>query len=204
MKVLTDICIIGAGPVGLFAVFQAGLLKMRCHVIDVSPEGGSQVATKFQHKQMCSVFENSNISASGLIGDLMEQINPFDPGFTREESIERLSCLEDGRFKLMTENGTQINCRAVVFIGQHPILGLISDCNVKIDHSIIEVNNWDYQTIIPGIFAIEDYYTYSDTMVSLIPGFIKASLVSQGAFKFIHPLKNLCFDQLIANDITCK
>lgn len=192
MEIHTDICIIGAGPVGLFAVFQAGLLKMSCHVVDLLPQHGSQLSTTFTEKHRYSTAENPNNSAPGLMGNLMEQIYPFYPGFTSGESIEKLFRLKNGSFKLLINNGTPINCRAVVFVGQGPSLGSIADCNVDVDHSLVEVNIQDYQTSIPGIFAIGDYSSRSDKMAAFIPGFIKASLVSQGAFKYMHPLKHLC------------
>lgn len=192
MKIQTDICVVGAGPIGLFAVFQAGLLKMRCHVVDVLPQGDSQLSTGFVRKDNCNILENSNISAHELIGILMEQIYPFYPGFTRGESIEKLSYHKNESFNLLTNKGTHITCRAVVYVGHSPTLASIANCTEDIDHSIMEVNTQDYQTIIPGIFVIGDYRSYSDKMASFTPGFIKASLVAQAAFKYIHPLKHLC------------
>jgi thioredoxin reductase (NADPH) len=78
----TDICIIGAGPVGLFAVFEAGLLKMRCHLIDALPVVGGQLAEIYPQKPIYDIPGAPAIIAEDLVTNLMKQIEEFQPGFT--------------------------------------------------------------------------------------------------------------------------
>ncbi|RKD18721.1 ferredoxin--NADP(+) reductase [Pelobium manganitolerans] len=113
----TDLCIIGAGPVGLFAVFEAGLLKMRCHLVDVLPQVGGQLSEIYPHKPIYDIPGYPEIKAQELIDNLMEQIKPFDPGFTLGERVEALEKKPEGGFSVNTADGTQIHCKAVVIAG---------------------------------------------------------------------------------------
>lgn len=113
----TDICIIGAGPVGLFAVFEAGLLKMRCHVIDALPKVGGQLTEIYPKKPIYDIPGYPMVLAEDLIKNLMEQIEPFKPTFTLGERVEKFSKDEDGIFRLRTSAGTDITCRVVVIAG---------------------------------------------------------------------------------------
>ena len=111
----TDILIIGAGPVGLFAVFEAGLLKMRCHLIDALPQVGGQLTEIYPKKPIYDIPGYPSVLAGDLVKNLMEQIAPFFPGFTLGERAESLSKLDDGRWELITSEGT-IHRAPVVFI----------------------------------------------------------------------------------------
>lgn len=113
----TDICIIGAGPVGLFAVFEAGLLKMRCHLIDTLPQIGGQLSEIYPHKPIYDIPGYPEIKAQELVDRLMEQIAPFDPGFTLAERVESLQKQEDGSFIVGTNDGTSVHCQVVVIAG---------------------------------------------------------------------------------------
>jgi thioredoxin reductase (NADPH) len=113
----TDLCIIGAGPVGLFAVFEAGLLKMRCHLIDTLPQIGGQLSEIYPHKPIYDIPGYPEIKAQELVERLMEQIAPFDPGFTLGERVETLVKQDDGSFLVGTNDGTMIECQAVVIAG---------------------------------------------------------------------------------------
>lgn len=113
----TDLCIIGAGPVGLFAVFEAGLLKMRCHLVDVLPTVGGQLSEIYPHKPIYDIPGFPEIKAQELVDNLMEQIKPFDPGFTLGERVERLEKLPEGGFSVETSDDTAIHCKAVVIAG---------------------------------------------------------------------------------------
>src|SRR5665213_2434403 len=86
--ITTDICIVGAGPVGLFAVFEAGLLKMRCHLVDVLTQVGGQLSEIYPHKPIYDIPGYPEIKAQELVDKLMEQISPFRPGFTLGERVE--------------------------------------------------------------------------------------------------------------------
>ena len=92
--ITTDVLIIGAGPCGLFTVFEAGLLKLKCHLVDSLPQPGGQCAEIYPKKPIYDIPGFPSILAGDLITNLMEQIAPFKPGFTlgeRAEQIERLA-----------------------------------------------------------------------------------------------------------------
>jgi thioredoxin reductase (NADPH) len=113
----TDICIIGAGPVGLFAVFEAGLLKLRCHVVDALPQPGGQLSEIYPKKPIYDIPGYPEILAGDLVDNLMKQIAPFHPTFTLGERVERFAKLDDGSFQLYTTDGTEIQCKAVAIAG---------------------------------------------------------------------------------------
>lgn len=113
----TDLCIVGAGPVGLFAVFEAGLLKMRCHLVDALPQVGGQLSEIYPHKPIYDIPGYPEIKAQELVDNIMQQIKPFDPGFSLGERVEELHKNEDGTFKVITNDGTEIHCKAVVIAG---------------------------------------------------------------------------------------
>lgn len=102
----TDILIIGAGPTGLFAVFEAGLLKLRCHLIDSLPQPGGQLTEIYPKKPIYDIPGCPEILAGDLVTNLLTQIAPFKPGFTLGERAEFLERLEDGRFRMTTNKGT--------------------------------------------------------------------------------------------------
>jgi len=113
----TDICIVGAGPVGLFAVFEAGLLKLRCHVVDALPQPGGQLSEIYPKKPIYDIPGFPEVLAGDLVDNLMKQIEPFHPTFTLGERVEKFEKLEDGSFKLYTTDGTEIQCKAVAIAG---------------------------------------------------------------------------------------
>jgi thioredoxin reductase (NADPH) len=116
-QITTDICIIGAGPVGLFAVFEAGLLKMRCHLIDVLPQVGGQLSEIYPHKPIYDIPGYSDITAQQLIDNLMLQIAPFNPTFSLGERVETLNRRDDGSYDIKTDDGTNVHCQVVVIAG---------------------------------------------------------------------------------------
>lgn len=115
--ITTDICIIGAGPVGLFAVFEAGLLKMRCHLIDVLPQVGGQLSEIYPHKPIYDIPGYPSITAQELINNQMQQIEPFKPTFTLGERVDGLQKQDDGSYVVVGSEGTQIHCQVVVIAG---------------------------------------------------------------------------------------
>lgn len=115
--ITTDICIIGAGPVGLFTVFEAGLLKMRCHLIDALPQIGGQLSEIYPQKPIYDIPGYPEIKAQELIDRLMEQIAPFDPGFTLGERVEELEKQADGSYIVRTNEGTAVHCQVVAIAG---------------------------------------------------------------------------------------
>ncbi|MEN1785235.1 MAG: NAD(P)/FAD-dependent oxidoreductase [Bacteroidota bacterium] len=113
----TDMLIIGAGPTGLFTVFEAGLLKMKCHLIDSLPIPGGQCAEIYPKKPIYDIPAYPEILAGDLVDRLMEQIRPFEPGFTLGQRAETLKRLEDGSFVVTTDKGTKHNAPVVVIAG---------------------------------------------------------------------------------------
>lgn len=113
----TDILIIGAGPTGLFAVFEAGLLKLKCHIIDALPQPGGQLAELYPKKPIFDIPGFPEILAGDLIKNQMEQIKQFQPGFTLGEKAETISRQEDGTFIVTSDKGTEIHCHAIAIAG---------------------------------------------------------------------------------------
>ncbi len=113
----TDMLIIGAGPTGLFAVFEAGLLKLKCHLIDALPQIGGQCSEIYPKKPIYDIPAFPEILAGDLVDNLMEQIRPFEPGFTLGERAETIEKLDDGSFVVTTNEGTKHNAPVVVIAG---------------------------------------------------------------------------------------
>ncbi|MEL6865828.1 MAG: NAD(P)/FAD-dependent oxidoreductase [Bacteroidota bacterium] len=320
----TDILIIGAGPCGLFTVFEAGLLKLKCHLVDVLGQPGGQLTEIYPKKPIYDIPGYPSVLASDLVDNLMEQIAPFQPGFTLGERAETIDRLEDGTFRLTTNRGTvheapviciagglgcfeprkppivnigdfedkgveyiirdpefYRNKRVVIagggdsaldwtifladvadevmlvhrrnsfrgaldsvdkvmelteegkikliteaqivglkgngrldaveikhkkgdsfwqstdhfvpLFGLSPKLGPIADWGLNITKNAIEVDTFDYQTNVPGIYAIGDINTYPGKLKLILCGFHEATLMCQSAFQRIYPDKKLSF-----------
>jgi thioredoxin reductase (NADPH) len=115
--VTTDICIIGAGPVGLFSVFEAGLLKMRCHLVDVLPQIGGQLSEIYPKKPIYDIPGYPEIKAEDLVENLRKQILPFKPTFSLGERVETISKADDDSFILSTSDKTEIKAKVIVIAG---------------------------------------------------------------------------------------
>ena len=315
----TDILIIGAGPTGLFTVFEAGLLKMRCHIIDALPQAGGQCSELYPKKPIYDIPGFPEILAGDLTENLVEQGKQFEPGFTLGERADTIEKLEDGSFIVTTNKGTKhaapiiaiagglgsfeprkpdlenldfyenkglnyfikdpevyrdkrvvisgggdsaldwsifltdvakevtlihsrnefrgaldslekvqdltasgkinlITPAVVTKIGgednvQHvvvtkdgedtqietdcfiplfglsPKLGPIGNWGLEIEKNAIKVDTFDYQTNIPGIFAIGDVNTYPGKLKLILCGFHEATLMCQAAYKILNPGK---------------
>ena len=110
----TDVAIIGAGPVGLFAVFECGMLKMKCHVVDVLDVQGGQCAALYPEKPIYDIPGQPRIEAAELIDRLVAQAAPFDPVYHLCQRVETLARQPDGRWLVGTSAGTQIDAAAVI------------------------------------------------------------------------------------------
>jgi len=315
----TDILIIGAGPTGLFTVFEAGLLKMRCHIIDALPQAGGQCSELYPKKPIYDIPGFPEILAGDLTENLLEQGKQFEPGFTLGERADTIEKLEDGSFIVTTNKGTKHaapiiaiagglgsfeprkpeldnldfyenkglnyfikdpevyrNKRVVIsgggdsaldwsifltdvakevtlihrrnefrgaldslekvqdltaqgkinlitpavvtkiggedhienvvvskegekvtidtdyfipLFGLSPKLGPIANWGLEIEKNAIIVDTFDYQTNIPGIFAIGDVNTYPGKLKLILCGFHEATLMCQAAYKIINPGK---------------
>jgi len=109
----TDVAIIGAGPAGLFAVFECGMLKLRCVLIDALDEVGGQCAALYPEKPIFDIPAHPAIEAGDLVARLEQQIAPFSPGRLLGRRVETLQG-EAGAFRLRTDKGDEISARAVV------------------------------------------------------------------------------------------
>jgi thioredoxin reductase (NADPH) len=114
----TDVVIIGAGPVGLFAVFELGLLDIKCHVIDILPKVGGQCAELYPEKPIYDIPGFPMVTGQGLVDNLMAQIEPFHPTFHLNEmveSVESIGTPEAPLFRVKTsENETTFTCKAIL------------------------------------------------------------------------------------------
>ena len=315
----TDILIIGAGPVGLFTVFEAGLLKLRCHLIDALAQPGGQCSEIYPKKPIYDIPGFPEILAGELIDNLMLQSKQFEPGFTLGERADHISKDKDGVFTVTTNKGTKHQSKVVVIagglgsfeprkpqvdnlesfegkgveymikdpkfyenkkviiagggdsaldwsivlsnlnsdvtlihrrnefrgaldsvdkvielrkkgrldiitpaqvegligeeklegvkilknneemikstdyfiplFGLSPKLGPISNWGLEIEKNAIKVDTYDYQTSVPGIFAVGDVNTYNGKLKLILCGFHEATLMCQSAYKIINPGK---------------
>ncbi|MGJ8591886.1 MAG: NAD(P)/FAD-dependent oxidoreductase [Aquaticitalea sp.] len=113
----TDILIIGAGPTGLFAVFEAGLLKLKCHLIDALPQPGGQCSEIYPKKPIYDIPGFPEVLAGDLTDNLLEQCKQFEPGFTLGERAETIEKKEDGSFIVTTNKGTKHQAPVVAIAG---------------------------------------------------------------------------------------
>lgn len=317
--ITTDILIIGAGPTGLFTVFEAGLLKLKCHLIDALPQPGGQCSELYPKKPIYDIPGVPDILAGDLTKNLLEQGKQFQPGFTLGERAETIERKEDGSFIVTTNKGTKHHAPVVaiagglgsfeprkpqieniayyedlgvdyfiknpeiyrdkkvvisgggdsaldwsIFLadiasevtlvhrrnefrgaldsvekvqelkllgkinlvtpaevttlhgdkrlealtieregekiiqeadhfiplfGLSPKLGPIGDWGLEIEKNAIKVDTFDYQTNIPGIYAIGDVNTYPGKLKLILCGFHEATLMCQSAYQIINPGK---------------
>lgn len=329
----TDIIIVGAGPVGLFTVFEAGLLKLKCHIIDSLAQPGGQCSEIYPKKPIYDIPGYPEILAGKLVDNLMEQCKQFEPGFTLGERAEKIEKDENNCFIVTTDKGTKHVapvvaiagglgcfeprkpvlenlekfenkgvdyiikepekfrnkkvviagggdsaldwsiflsdvCEKVTLIhrrnefrgakdsvdkvkklfnenkidvitpaevsklngknqlssidikqenekdieiktdyliplfGLTPKLGPISEWGLNIEKNAIVVDTYDYQTNIPGIFAIGDVNTYPGKLKLILCGFHEATLMCQSAYKIINPGKKSIFRYTTVSGVT--
>ncbi len=150
IMITTDILIIGAGPTGLFAVFEAGLLKLKCHIIDGLPQIGGQLSELYPKKPIFDIPGYPSVLAGDLVDNLMEQIKQFQPGFTLNEKAETIDKLEDGTFIVTTNKGTVHHAKAVAIAGG---LGSFEPRKPLIDNiSLYEDKGVEYFVKDPELF----------------------------------------------------
>lgn len=157
--ITTDIIIIGAGPTGLFAVFEAGLLKLKCHLIDALPQPGGQCSELYPKKPIYDIPGYPEILAGDLTDKLLEQCKQFEPGFTLGERADHIEKQEDGTFIVTTNKGTQHKAPVVAiasglgsFEPRKPDLPNITDFEDKgVEYMIKEPEMYrDKKVIIAG------------------------------------------------------
>jgi len=110
----TDAVIVGAGPCGLFAVFELGLLDIKCHVIDILDRAGGQCAELYPEKPIYDIPALTIVTGAELTHRLLEQSKPFHPEYHFNQMVTELKKLEDGQFELKTDGGLVFRCKVVV------------------------------------------------------------------------------------------
>lgn len=113
----TDIIIVGAGPVGMFTVFEAGLLKLHCHLMDALPQTGGQLTEIYPKKPIYDIPGFPSILAGDLIKNLEEQISPFKPTYTLGERVETIERTEEKLFTVTTNRGSSVQAPVIAIAG---------------------------------------------------------------------------------------
>ena len=113
----TDILIIGAGPCGLFTVFEAGLLKLKCHLVDALPQIGGQLSEIYPKKPIYDIPGYPSVLAGDLVKNLEEQIAPFKPTYTLGERAESIEKTGEKEYTLTTNKGTIIKAPVIAIAG---------------------------------------------------------------------------------------
>lgn len=110
----TDAVIVGAGPCGLFTVFEMGLLDMECHLVDILDRPGGQCAELYPEKPIFDIPAYPSINGQELTDKLMEQIAPFKPHFHFQQMAEQLEKLDNGKWRLTTDQGTVFDATCII------------------------------------------------------------------------------------------
>ena len=155
----TDILIVGAGPVGLFAVFEAGLMRLKCHIVDVVSSPGGQLTELYPKKPIYDIPGYPKILAGKLIDNLLKQAKPFKPGFTlgeRADSFKKIGEI----FEITTNMGTKLQGKVIFIAGG---LGSMEPRKPKIDL----INKFERKGIN---FYVKDPDTYLDKKISISGG----------------------------------
>ena len=114
----TDILVIGAGPCGIFTVFEAGLLKLKCHLVDALPQAGGQLTEIYPKKPIYDIPGFPEVMAGELVENLLKQSAPFKPGFTLGERAETIEKTGDDQFFILTTNkGTRHKAPVIAIAG---------------------------------------------------------------------------------------
>ena len=155
----TDVAIVGAGPVGLFAVFELGLLDIKCHLIDILPKPGGQCAELYPEKPIYDIPGFPIITGQELVDNLMKQIHPFGPKFHLGEMVERLEVLgtaEHPLFRVGTDAETTIEAKAVIIAAgggsfqpkKPPIAGLDAYENTSVFYSVRKMEHFRGRRVV--------------------------------------------------------
>ncbi|MBU3889927.1 NAD(P)/FAD-dependent oxidoreductase [Methylosinus sporium] len=158
----TDALIVGAGPAGLFAVFELGLLDIRAHVIDILPRAGGQCSELYPEKPIYDIPGHPLVTGQGLTDNLLEQIKPFDPTFHFNEMVETLTPTgtpEQPSFEVTTDAGTKFKAK-VVFVAagggsfqpkKPPIAGIDAYENKSVFYAVRRMEDFrDRDVVIVG------------------------------------------------------
>lgn len=153
---LTDVAIIGAGPVGLFAVFQCGMLGLKSVVIDSLPEIGGQCTALYPDKPIYDIPAYPNISGADLISQLEQQCQPFHPQFYLDQTVIGVSRQADGAWQIKTSKAQTIKARSVIVAGgagcfgpnKPPLEGLDACENKSVFYMVRNVSQFEGKNIV--------------------------------------------------------
>ncbi len=195
-----DILIIGAGPCGLFTVFEAGLLKLKCHLVDALPTAGGQLSEIYPKKPIYDIPGYPEVIAEDLVNNLLKQIEPFKPEFTLGERAEKLEKLENGQFKLTTNHGTEIQAPVIFIAGglgcfepRKPPIGNIADFELKgVDYIIKNPEKYRDQNVViaGGGDSALDWSIYLSSVAKRVT-VIHRRTEFRGALESVHKLIEL-------------
>ena len=152
----TDVVIIGAGPVGLFAVFELGLLDMKCHLVDILDKPGGQCAELYPEKPIYDIPALPIVTGQGLTDQLLEQIKPFDPQFHFNEMAESLEKQDNGKWRLVTDQGTIFEAPVIVIAAgggsftpkKPPIKGIEEFENTSVFYAVRKMDQFKGKNIL--------------------------------------------------------
>lgn len=158
-SIKTDMVIVGAGPVGLFAVFEAGLLGLKCHLIDNLDRPGGQCTELYPEKPIYDIPARPKVTGQELVDDLLKQISPFDPVFHFNQQARDLIRLDNGNWQMTTSVGEVLEAPIIVVAAgagsfvpkkpKYPDLELYEE--KSIDFSVYKMNKYqDKELIIVG------------------------------------------------------
>ncbi len=203
----TEVCVIGAGPAGLFAVFQLGLVDLRCHVIEALGRSGGQLTALYPDKPIYDMPGFRVIDGQPLADRLMDQISPFDTHFhfgRRATGIARAEPQEGlplGGWCIGMDDGGAVLAKATVIATGGGVLGqgrihtepLGDGVFLDSEGGLIPADTRAFETATPGLFAIGDGCVYPGKLKLIVSAFHEAALMAQAAFAICHPQKRLKF-----------
>jgi len=144
----TDVVIIGAGPVGLFAVFELGLLNIKCHLVDNLDKVGGQCAELYPEKPIYDIPSRPVVTGQELTDELIKQINPFKPKFHLNQQVEKIAKTEYG-WIVETNIGTKVEAKCIVvaagagsFVPRKPPIENIENSKTKMFFTQFETNQY--------------------------------------------------------------
>ena len=212
----TDALIIGAGPAGLFQVFELGLLGIRSHVVDTLRHPGGQCAELYPDKPIYDIPALPICGAQELVDRLMKQVEPMQPVFhfgahrvleqrhavaagklDYVEGVAAAIKADDGRLTGVTikrTDGTMQQVEAdhlLAFFGLHPKLGPIAEWGFELERKAIKVDTAKFQTNVSGIFAIGDINSYPGKKKLILSGFHEAALAAFAIAEHLNPAKKV-------------
>ena len=157
--ITTDVAIIGAGPAGLFAVFELGLLDIKAHLIDILPKIGGQCAELYPEKPIYDIPGFPVVNAQELVDNLQRQIQPFGPTFQLNEMVESLETVGDAehpKFRVRTDGGATVECKCIIIAAgggsfqpkKPPIPGIDAYENTSVFYSVRRMEHFRGRRVV--------------------------------------------------------